>query len=61
MCVRRARVRRPLICKPSPEMTSSSWLSRSYCPLLSLIAVYVEKFGAVSVMEIDFVAETKKL
>lgn len=56
-----ARGARPLICKPSPEITSSSRLSRSYCLLLSLIAVCVEKFGAPSLMEIDFVAETEKL
>jgi hypothetical protein len=56
---RGARVGRPLICKPSPEITSSSRLSRSYCLLLFLIAVCVQKFGAPSLMEIDFVAEPK--
>lgn len=51
----------PLICKPSPEITSSSRLSRSYCLHLSLIAVCVENFGALSLMEIDFVAENEKV
>lgn len=54
-------MRGPLICKPSPEITSSSRLSRSYCLHLSLIAVCVENFGALSLMEIDFAAENEKV